>query len=226
MPAGDFSGLSGRQESVTLGAIRLDRTGRSSVCQKPNKIAPAQNGVNDSATSAAVEKRLAGLLANILFEDGHQLAGHVGPNLVDRHNVFVGVGHDFSQEGAMPLVAKRRPSRQEEIESTTQGVHVGPGVGISWVRALFRGHVVSTPHDLTTSRSVTIAALLDLEPGQSQIQHLDNARGRQHEVRRLDIPMNKAMLVGVLQPNSSLPNDVAGIGNRPMAQRSAPAMPR
>ena len=113
----------------------------------------------------------------------------------------------------MPLVAKRRPSRQEEIERTTQGVQVGPGIGISWIRALFRGHVVSTSHDLTTGRSVTITARLYLEPGQSQIKHLDNARGRQHEVRWLDIPMNKAMLMGVLQSNGSLPNDLAGIGN-------------
>ena len=198
---------------MTPGAIGVIGRATPRFVRSPTRSLPAQNGVNDSATSAAVGKRFGGTLGQHPVENGHQWAGHVRPNLVDRHNVFVGVGHDFSQEGAMPLVAKRRPSRQEEIESTTQGVHVGPGIGISWIRALFRGHVVRTPHDLTTGRSVTITARLDLEPGQSQIKHLDNARGRQHEVRWFDIPMNKAMLVGVLQPNGSLPNDVAGIGN-------------
>ena len=78
-------------------------------------------------------QRLAGLLASILLQDGHQLARHAGPNLVDRPNVFVGVGHDFCQEGVMPLVAKRRPSREEEIERATQGVHVRPGVRVTRV---------------------------------------------------------------------------------------------
>ena len=53
-----------------------------------------------------------------------------------------------------------------------------------------------------------------LQLGQAEIEDADCPVGGQHQVGRLDIPIDQAALVDVLQPGRGLPHDLAGSGRR------------
>src|SRR5438552_252015 len=57
------------------------------------------------------------------------------------------------------------------------------------------------------------------EAGQAEVQDLDLALGREHEVLRLDVAVDHAALVGVLKAQGCLAGVMAGVGHR---QRAAP----
>ena len=91
------------------------------------------------------------------------------------------------------LLVEGRPHRQQLVERQAQGIHVGAGVAPA-VEGFGR-HVPERAQDVAGVRQVLLVVRL----GQAEIGHPDHPGGVQQEVRRLDVAMEHALGVGVLQ---------------------------
>ena len=109
--------------------------------------------------------------------------------------------------------AEGRTSDQQLIERAAQRIDVGPKVDGVGVRSLFRGHVVGRAHDLTQRGQLAAGGLIGAEQGQPKVENLDLSLACHHQVRGLDVPMHQAVLVGVLEPEGRLADELAGSGN-------------
>ena len=86
---------------------------------------------------------------------------------------------------------------------------------------LLRGDVVRRAHDrpfLRHGAALVVVAGWLIETGQAHVEDLDDlAVGRQQQVVRLDVAMDQAALVGVLQAQRRLPDELARLRHRQRA---------
>ena len=169
-----------------------------------------------------------GLLGHHLGHQGRQLGGDLGPDEVERPGVHRMVGLEDVVER---LGRERRAAAQQVVKRAAQAVDVGPDIGrLGVVDLLGRDEVGRAEHltgrgsDRSLPRCVLAVIHCQLDDlvleaglGQAEVEDLDDrpvAVAREHEVARLDIAVNHALLVGVLEPQGGLLNVVAGVANR------------
>ena len=97
---------------------------------------------------------------------------------------------------------------------TPRRIDVGPLVGVFRVHRLLRGHVVDRAHDLAGAGQLVLLRAGRFEPGQTHVQNLDRPLPIQQQVRRLDVAMHHAVLVGVWQSAGRLQDAVHGLVER------------
>jgi len=88
---------------------------------------------------------------------------------------------------------KRHPSRQHLIQQYPKRINVGPGIGFQTAH-LFRRHVLDGPYYVSLPGHSGGAQ----HPGNAKVHDLDRPRLRQHHVGGLDIPVNYAEAVRVV----------------------------
>ena len=172
---------------------RRARIGRSST-----------NRRRSSASAAAVAYRAAGSRAIALATIVSRSRGTPGASFFSRS----GSSCSTRSISAMPVRRlERRPQRHQLVERQAQAVHVGPRVALP--REPLRGHVADGAQDVAGVRQVVGLGRL----GQAEVGHPDVAVVVQQEVRRLDVAVEDALAVGVLQRLGHLdadPGDACG----------------
>ena len=99
-----------------------------------------------------------------------------------------------------------RVPRQQEVQGASQAVNIGTTVDLVTVDGLFWRDVVGGPKDffvvLDRERMIPVVE----EPGQPQIEDLDDSGRSDEQVARLDIAMDETRLVGMIQTECRLPH--------------------
>ena len=116
--------------------------------------------------------------------------------------------------GRGPAV-ERRPAGEQEVEGAPEAVDVGPHVHVGTVHRLLRGDIVGGAQDnmaFVLLRHRVPFAVRE-EPGQPQVENLDRTGAVEEQVAGLDVAVDPAGLMGVLQPLGRLPDVVAGAGH-------------
>ena len=128
-----------------------------------------------------------------------------------RPRCLLAVGHQLLDQAA---VGERRPAGQKEVECAAEAVDVGPDVGGVRVVDLLGGDVVGRAQDHPLGGHPGVGADLAGEPGQAEVEDLDLAAGRPHQVLRLDVAVDHAVLEGVLEPQRRLAGVLARLADR------------
>jgi len=89
---------------------------------------------------------------------------------------------------------QRRPARQDRIEDTTQAVQVGPGADGSGI-GLFGRHEVGRSQHVAGGRQPRLAE----QAGDAEVRELDRSVVGDQQVGGLDVAVDDAAVVGVLQ---------------------------
>ena len=108
-------------------------------------------------------------------------------------------------------VGEGRPAGQQEIEGGPQAVDVGADVHGMAVDRLFRGEVVGGAEDvpLVVLLGEAVVGVVE-EAGQAHVEDLDDALAVQQQVGGLDVAVDQAGLVGVVQAEGGLADVVGG----------------
>ena len=112
---------------------------------------------------------------------------------------------------------ERRAAGQEVIERAAQAVDVGPDVGTRGVEDLLGGDEVGGAEGLPFRGQAAVDLLLAGRLGQAEVEHLDRRLvplAGEHQVARLDVAVDEPFLVGVLEPEGRLVDEVAGVSHR------------
>jgi hypothetical protein len=88
---------------------------------------------------------------------------------------------------------------QQTVQGAAQAVQIGADVGCTRVFCLFGSAIIRRAHVGAGLRKPFFGFPLADDLGQSEIQDLDLVFQRQHEVLRLDVAVDHAAVVGVLQ---------------------------
>ena len=86
---------------------------------------------------------------------------------------------------------------------------------------LFGGDIVGRADNLPIGGRLAVRRPVGFKEGQPQVEDLHLAVRGNHQVRRLDIAMDQPALVGRVQANRDLADDLAGIGHGSRPARSA-----
>jgi len=186
---------------------RAGQSGHRRVVARPAKqqfgagVPPGQNRLIQQETLQIVRHLLRRLvtIARIalsgLADDGRQVAWNAGAGLRKGGDVRV---PDLPDQLAALLRGKRTPERHQFVQRQTQRVDVAPRVRAAFDRLW--GQVAKRADDVTRRRQF---AVVDL--GQTEIGNPDMAFGSHQQIRRLDVAVQDASLVRVLQGVGNLP---------------------
>ncbi len=112
-------------------------------------------------------------------------------------------------------IGERRTAGEQEIQRTPQPVDIGPRIGRVRVVRLLGGGVVRRAHDRARRGDCRrVVTHLVRQVGQPEIEHLDHSGRCSQQVGGLDIAVDHALLVGVLQSQGGLPDAVARLRQR------------
>jgi hypothetical protein len=101
---------------------------------------------------------------------------------------------------------ERRPAGQEVVERADKAVDVGADVSVAGIDALLRRNEVGRAEHLAFVRQRPVGRDLPAHLGQSEVEHLDHRPvplGGEHEVAGLDVAVNHAVLVRMLQARAA-----------------------
>jgi hypothetical protein len=140
-----------------------------------------------------------------------QLLGHGGVGRAHRPGLVV---EDGSQQRDLICPLKAVLAGQHLVQHHTEGPDVGAAVE-RLAPHLLGAHVSHRAGPLSRRGELAPRKL-----GDAEVQDLEHAVGGDHEVRRLDVPVDHAPLVGLGQPASRLQGegDDLGRGHRPPLQ--------
>jgi len=153
-------------------------------------------------------------LGHHLLEEAVQLFGYVGSLGSQRGDRALVMGLD---DLVGRLARVRRTPGQQVVKRASQPVDVGPSVDRVGVGGLLRGHVLDRAHGLAGTRHLFAGRLGGPEPGEPQVENLQLPLLIHDQVRRLDVPVNQLVLMGVLKPHGRLVHQLAGLDNRQRA---------
>jgi hypothetical protein len=122
--------------------------------------------------------------------------------------------HRFLHNG---FACVQRTPAQQVPQRRAQTVDVRPAVGALRIGRLLGRHVVHGPHHLPRAGKLVLLDPGGLQAGQTHVQDLDRPLLVQQQIRRLDIPVDHAALVGVLQPASRLQDAIQHLLQRQRA---------
>jgi hypothetical protein len=141
-----------------------------------------------------------GLLLQALQADGLHVVGHLGAALAGRGRVALHVG---AQDLHGVVVGEGRRAGQQLVEDAAQGVDVGPAVELAVLAGgLLRGHVLGRAHGhAAAGERARAGAVLGLvhDLGQAEVGDPGLAVGRDHDVPGLEVAVDDAPGVGVVQ---------------------------
>ena len=103
--------------------------------------------------------------------------------------------------------AQRQLPGQHLVEDDAQRVDVGPVIDLQRPLHLLRGHVVQRAHHLPRPGQREVAGVAAQQLGQAEVGDLHAALAVQQDVLRLDVAVDDALLVGVLQGVADLRHD-------------------
>jgi hypothetical protein len=105
---------------------------------------------------------------------------------------------------------KAAAAGQQEIERGAQAVDVGPDVHHVAVHRLLGGHVVHGADRALGVPPAEVVGRVVEEAGQAEVEDFDRTRPVEEQVGRLDVAVDQAGLVGVLQAEGGLADVVGG----------------
>src|SRR5438067_924001 len=94
---------------------------------------------------------------------------------------------------------KGRLAGDEEVKRAAQAVNIGTNVGVACVVGLLWGHVIRRAHDRAVGGQSGRWYQLAGHARQSEIKDLHLPLRREHQVLRLDVAMDHAAFVRMLQ---------------------------
>ncbi len=128
--------------------------------------------------------------------------GHVGGNGLDGRGLGVQVLHGHGH-GAVPV--KGHAAGEHFIEYHAAAVNIAAGVrGLAG--GLLRAEIMHRAHDAVPPGQGGAVR----HPGNAEVRHLHVAVGVDQDVLRLDVPVNNAVLVGVLQGRENADGHLGG----------------
>ena len=175
------------------------------------QLAPRDHEVENHLARAPVA--FGGVLPEGARDDLLQALGHevgLGPG--------VGLlGHHLGHHLRHARARERMHAGQHLVEDDAQREEVGPLVeGVA--ESLFRRQVVEGADDHPFARLAVrprrVARALGEDLAEPEVEHLHVAAGREHEVRRRDVPVEDAVLVRDLQALERLDRDVEALRDR------------
>ena len=170
-----------------------------------------------------------GLLGHHPLKTGVQFGGHLGPGLAKRWDRALAVRQKNLHQR---LAAVGRIAGQEPVKRAAQGIDVGPVIGHVAVQSLLGRHVVAGAHHLAGRCKPLRAAHGRFGPGdagQAHVEDLDRPFFVQQQIARLDVAVDDAFAVGILQSASRLEDaldrlpDASGPRSLTMVARSWPS---
>ncbi len=145
-----------------------------------------------------------GILGQRLEHDSVEVGGDAFVPLRRRDGVFpnmlVGNGH-------RRVAGERRFAREDFVENAAQRVHIGTCVD-GLAAGLLRRQILRGA-DHRGSLGDAVAAVGD-RAGDAKVHHLDRIRGADHDVGRLDVSMDDAVLVAEVQRLARVGDDLDG----------------
>ena len=121
------------------------------------------------------------------------------------------------------VAAERRPADQQGVQGAAQPIDVGAVVGGPRVLRLLGGHVVGGAHEHPGMREPGVVAgagargrrrRLVEHAGQAEVEDADDPPGVDHEVARLDVPVDDPPRMGRVEPAGGLGQEVEGLADR------------
>ena len=149
-----------------------------------------------------VLEALGGVLFHRLFGDLAQPLRHVGGNFCQRARL---VGNLHNGDGNRPVAVKGQLAGQHLVQHNADRVDVGAGIGALALGLL--GADIMHRADRLVADGLALRAG---EAGNAEVHHLDGAVRQQHNVLRLDVAVDDALGVGVLQGAEHLRGKVDG----------------
>ena len=95
--------------------------------------------------------------------------------------------------------AHGQTARQHLIEHHPERIDVRPVIELERILDLLGGHIAESSHDLPGSRQRVIRGLAGQKLGDAEIGDFDPATLIAQDVFRLDVAMNDAFIVSILQ---------------------------
>ena len=98
-----------------------------------------------------------------------------------------------------------------------EAIDVGPDVGARGVENLLGGDEVGGAEGLPFRGQTAVDLLLAGHLGQAEVENLDRrlvSLAGEHQVARLDVAVDEPFLMGVLEPERRLMDEIAGVGYR------------
>ena len=123
---------------------------------------------------------------------------------LDRRRCRRGVLNMLESHRKRRLSGKRRLTRRQLVEHAASGVNIGAGIRRLTPR-LLRGEVLGGTNDRGRLRHCR--RRIRQGPGDAEVHHLHRAGVGDHDVRRLDIPVDDARLVAEVQRLQDLGHD-------------------
>ncbi len=113
------------------------------------------------------------------------------------------------------------------VEDHAQGIDVGTVVDLQWVLDLLGGHVLRRAHDLSRAGERQVVRFLAHQLGDAEVGDLHLAAPVEQDVLGLDVSMDDAHVVGILQGVADLRDDGQRLRGRQLAvvQQTAEVYP-
>ena len=144
-------------------------------------------------------------------QDHCQLLWDVRPPLADRRRRYLGMGLELLIRRRKVRGGEGRASLQQVVQRAAQTIDVRADIDRVAVVALLGGHVVERAEKLAGRRDLSFPTRIVHQPRQAQVEHLHLAGRREHQVGRLDVAVDQAVFMDVLQPEGRLPNYLASL---------------
>lgn len=159
---------------------------------------------------AGVLRALLGLFGEQVEDDPLQVLGDVGPAAAGRLGHGVAVA---DEDGPGVAEIERRGSGGDLVEHAPEGVEVAALVDLR-AADLFRRHVVRGAHSDAGAGEARGEPDVVAEPGDAEVADLHGAVRQPHDVRRLQVTVHDALLVGVGERGGHLVGDVDDLVDR------------
>ncbi len=102
-------------------------------------------------------------------------------------------------------------TRKQLVEGAAQTVNIGANVHGAAIGYLLRRHVVDGAQRDPLPRHLFGVHLIEIEPRQAEVQNLDHALGRDHQVRSLDVPVHQPSFADLFKSHRRLADNLAGV---------------
>ena len=219
MPAGSTApadaSVAGLVPVPGVGGMKIvcARSGDSAIIVSLPRSAARRTSLSSAAKSPACGNRRAGSRCSAFITAAISAGGRSGQNLAERLRVLA---DDLHHHGRRRLRLERPVLAEQLVEHDAGRKHVGPAVDLA-ARHLFGRHVEGAAQHAARAGHRRRGDL-----GDAEIQQLHGAVVEQPDVGRLDVAVDDALLVRVVQAGEQLRDDVELLHERQRRLRLQP----